>query len=165
VAALDRAELRDGVRVLFATLGEVDASWDASLPGGVIHGDLFRDNLRWEDDRIVGVLDWESASDGLLLYDLSVTMLAWCFDDHMRWDLARAMFDGYRSTRELEPRERSFVRTALLAAAARFTVTRITDYHLREGSAHVKKDWRRFLARLEAVRALSTDELTELLCA
>ncbi len=159
VATLERPELTDALSTLDRTLDEVDAAWDDALPGGVIHGDLFRDNLRWDEGRIVGILDWESASNGLYGYDLAVTILAWCFDERMRWDLARALVDGYRSSRELLPVERSFLRTALLAAAARFTTTRITDYHLREGSAQVKKDWRRFFARLSAVAALDSHEI------
>jgi homoserine kinase type II len=159
VRELDRPELSAAVEVLFETLDEVEAGWDSTLPTGVIHGDLFRDNVRWEDHRIVGALDWESASDGLYVYDLAVAMLAWCYGDALDWELARAMARGYAAARPLEPAERAFLRTALLAAAARFTVTRITDYHLREGSAQVKKDWRRFEARLMAVRALDATEI------
>lgn len=151
IAALDREELREATTRLREVLDEVDASWDPSLPQGVVHGDLFRDNVRWSDSTVVGVLDWESASDGLYVYDLAVTILAWCFDDGLRWDLARAMTRAYAAARPLEPNEEGQLRTALLAASARFTVTRITDYHLREGATQVKKDWRRFAARLEAV--------------
>jgi homoserine kinase type II len=161
VAALDRAELRGALQILGETLDEVDAAPTDELPRGVIHGDLFRDNLRWDGGRVVGVLDWESASDGLFVYDLAVTVLAWCFDDRLRWDLASALVQGYESVRGLAATECAFVRTALLAAAARFTVTRITDYHLREGSAQVKKDWRRFFARLEEVRALDVRVVRE----
>jgi homoserine kinase type II len=161
VRALDRPELREAVGRLFETLDEVEAAWDPSLPSGVIHGDLFRDNVRWEGHRIVGALDWESASDGLYVYDLAVTLLAWCYGDALDWRLARALTRGYERARPLEPAERAFLRTALSAAAARFTVTRITDYHLREGQAQVKKDWRRFEARLRAVRALDAATLAD----
>ncbi|HBQ14869.1 MAG TPA: homoserine kinase [Myxococcales bacterium] len=157
IAPLERPELREAVTLLRATLDEVDAAWDPGLPGGVIHGDLFRDNLRWEGDAVVGVLDWESASDGLWVYDLAVTQLAWCYGDALSEPLLRAMERGYASVRPLEPAERRFLRIARLAAAARFTVTRITDYHLREGSEQVKKDWRRFRDRLVASAALHAD--------
>lgn len=154
IRAHDRPELRDATAVLTGVLEEVEERWDASLPSGVIHGDLFRDNVRWRGVRIVGGLDWESASDGLYVYDLAVAILAWCYDDHLDWDLARSLARGYGSQRPLLAAERAFLRVALLAAAARFTVTRITDYYLREGTRQVKKDWRRFEARLHAVRAL-----------
>lgn len=161
VAALGRPELGEAVGTLRATLDEVDAAWDRTLPSGVIHGDLFRDNVRWEGQRIVGALDWESASDGLFVYDLAVAILAWCYGDAPQWPLAAAMVGGYASVRPLEPDEGAFLRTALMAAAARFTTTRITDYHLREGSTQVKKDWRRFYDRLGAVRALDAAALAD----
>ena len=118
IAPLERPELREAVTLLRATLDEVDAAWDPGLPGGVIHGDLFRDNLRWEGDAVVGVLDWESASDGLWVYDLAVTQLAWCYGDALSEPLLRAMERGYASVRPLEPAERRFLRIARLAAAA-----------------------------------------------
>ncbi|MGF1467269.1 MAG: homoserine kinase [Sandaracinaceae bacterium] len=153
VKALRRAELADALQEVGGALDAVDAAWDTSLPSGIVHGDLFRDNVRWEGPRIVGALDWESASHGLYVYDLAVCLLSWCYGDAFRWDLARAMARGYEGVRPLEWAERRFLPVALTAAAARFTITRITDYHLRAGSAQVHKDYRRFLARLRLVRA------------
>ena len=160
IRALDREELRRATARLGEVLDEVDAGWDPTLPSGVVHGDLFRDNVRWSGPSVVGVLDWESASDGVLLYDLAVAILAWCFDDVLRWDLARAMTTAYSDARPLRTAERAQLRNVLLQAAARFTVTRITDYHLRDGAAQVKKDWRRFEARLEAVAEQETREVS-----
>src|SRR5262249_49667961 len=53
----------------------------APLPEGIIHGDLFPDNVLYDGDRLVALLDFEQASDGAPAYDLAVTVLAWCFDD------------------------------------------------------------------------------------
>lgn len=49
------------------------------LPRGIVHGDLFRDNVRWEGDTLLALLDWESASSGVLLFDVAVVLLAWCW--------------------------------------------------------------------------------------
>lgn len=153
IVALDRTELREATRDLAAALDRVDAEWDDTLPSGVIHGDLFRDNLRWNGDAIAGILDWESASDGAFVYDLAVTILAWCFGAAMDWELARAMVAGYEAERSLEASERAALPLALESAAARFTITRITDFHLRDaGGKQITKDWRRFHARLLAAR-------------
>ncbi|MBX3270038.1 MAG: homoserine kinase [Sandaracinaceae bacterium] len=152
VAALDRPELREAVGVLYTTLDELDGTWPAELPGGVVHGDLFRDNVRWEGDAIACVLDWESAADDAFVYDLAVTTLAWCFGDTLEAPLVEAMWAGYEAVRPLSDREARARPLALRAAAARFTVTRITDYHLRSGGAQVTKDWRRFYRRLLCVR-------------
>lgn len=152
IAQLDRPELREAVGVLRETLDEVDARWDPTLPSGVIHGDLFRDNVRWTDGAITCVLDWESAADGAFVYDAAVTALAWCYGDHLERPLVDALLAGYEAIRPLTDAERAALPLAMQAAATRFTVTRITDFHLREDAAQVKKDWRRFYDRLLAVR-------------
>lgn len=153
-------ELLEVERRLTSVLDEVESSWPEALPKGVIHGDLFRDNVRWEGERIVALIDWESASDGLYVYDVMVTVLAWCYGDVFEWELARALLRGYQSARPLIPAELTGLRTAALAATVRFTTTRITDFYLRQASGErVYKDYRRFLARLEAISAFEAEEL------
>jgi homoserine kinase type II len=132
-----------------------------SLPTGVVHGDLFRDNVLFRraegagHDDIVALLDFESASDGPFAYDLAVTVLAWCFGDTLDTELARSLIEGYASVRPLEQQEREGLRTELAIAALRFTTTRITDYAMPRAGVgeRVIKDWRRFWARLGAVEA------------
>src|SRR5690606_10953962 len=70
-------------------------------PRGVIHGDLFRDNVLWNRDHISAVLDFESACEGSFAYDLMVTALAWCYGERLDLELVRAMFAGYESVRPL----------------------------------------------------------------
>lgn len=165
--AAGRPELAAGIARLRAALAEVRAGTPAGLPTGVIHGDLFRDNVRWDGDRIVAILDWESASDGALAYDLMVAVLAWCFGDSLSWELASAMVSGYASVRPLEPLERGALRIVGMAAATRFSATRITDYYLRSGGIgeRVIKDWRRFLARLETLASMPSEEVASHLVA
>lgn len=153
VVALDRPELREATGVLLDALDALGAL-DGALPRGVIHGDLFRDNVRWDGDRVVGILDWESASDGELVYDLAVAILAWCYGDGLDLRLVAALREGYESLRPLEPREVAQLGAALRGAAVRFAVTRITDYHLRNAEQVRMKDWRRFYDRLHAVATL-----------
>jgi len=160
-----QAELTDAIGKVRAALGEVDSDLPADLPTGVVHGDLFRDNVRFEGDTLIAVIDWESASDEARVYDLAVTILAWCVGDDLDLELARAMCGAYAVRRPLADVERRSLRLAAMAAAARFTATRITDYHLRgdAGGARVMKDYRRFLARLERVSAFEAGELAEAL--
>jgi homoserine kinase type II len=114
---------------------------------------MFRDNVLFEGSRITAIIDWESACDNALLYDLAVVLLAWCWGDALDVSLARALVESYRAERPLEEIEiASFAQVAGLAAV-RFSATRITDFHLRGGDG-VKKDYRRFLARLQALEAL-----------
>ncbi|GAC1353206.1 MAG: hypothetical protein NVSMB1_24240 [Polyangiales bacterium] len=129
------------------------------LPTGVIHGDLFRDNVLWKASEgphrndIVAIIDFESASCGRFAYDLAVAVLAWCFGDTLDATLVRAMVSGYQSKRPLHPEEREGFRAELAMAAIRFGVTRLTDYALRTNAIgeRVVKDWRRFHARLAVV--------------
>ncbi len=141
-------------------------SWGArrrsDVPTGVVHGDLFRDNVLWAsqsgDDHatIVALLDFESASDGRFVYDVAVTVLAWSYGDDFSEPIARAIVSGYESVRPLEPVEREALRAELAIAALRFTTTRITDYALRSGvGARVVKDWRRFWSRFQAVETIA----------
>jgi len=157
-----RPELDAPLERLERALEEAKREWPNDAPIGVIHGDLFRDNVHWgEGDRIVAVLDWESASDGVFMFDVMVAVLAWTYDDALRWDLARALVRGYREVRELDPSEWRALRPCGIAAAARFSVTRITDFYLRSGAigARVQKDYRRFLSRLEELSGSTHEEL------
>jgi homoserine kinase type II len=135
---------------------------DPTLATGVIHGDLFRDNVLFAEETgpraadVVALLDFESASDGVFAYDLAVCVLSWCFGDDFDRALVAAMVDGYARVRPLEPRERRGLVVETKLAALRFTVTRITDYAMRAGlGARVMKDWRRFWRRYEGVDAIA----------
>ncbi len=159
-ASHGRPELEAPIALLRAVCDEVDREEPADLPRGVIHGDLFRDNVRFEGDRIVAAIDWESASDGVLVYDLVVTMLAWTYGDAFEWPLARAMVSAYDAVRPLAPAEWAALRIVAMGACARFATTRITDFHLKQGvGERTHKDFRRFLARLDAIRGTSAEDL------
>ncbi len=158
----DRRDLDEPITRLEQTAQALVREEPRGVPSGVIHGDLFRDNVRFEDDSIVSVLDWESASDGPLAYDLAVAVLAWCFGDEMEWELAQALLSGYMEQRTLPVSERLSLHAFFRRACVRFATTRIADIELRPAIGERKvKDYRRFLARLEAIEA----ETAEGLCA
>jgi homoserine kinase type II len=139
------------VRALYARL--VPAR-DASLPSGIVHGDLFRDNVLWQKGELAALLDFESVFHGPFVYDLMVTIAAWCYRDAFDVSLARALVDGYVGARPLTPAERASVRVEGALACLRFVTSRITDFELRAApGARPARDFRRFLARLEAIEA------------
>lgn len=151
---LGRDDLLDAITRLERATDELLSAEAPEVERGVIHGDLFRDNARWSGESLLSVLDWESASDGPLVYDLAVAILAWCFDDAMNWELARALVAGYLEERTLPSSERAALRVFLRFACIRFAATRITDIALRPAaSERPTKDYRRFLARLDAIEA------------
>jgi homoserine kinase type II len=145
------------VPALSQALERARAARDPDLPGGLVHGDLFRDNVLWEKGgRIAALLDFESACEGTYAYDLMVTVLSWCFGNDFDERLARSMRRGYERIRPLTEPEKESLYGEGTFAALRFTVTRITDYAMRTGAAgpRVVKDWRRFERRFERLQEL-----------
>jgi homoserine kinase type II len=114
----------------------------SSLPQGVIHADLFRDNVLFVDERLTGVIDFYYACNDSLAYDLAVTLNDWCFEADGTLNPARwqAMTNAYRARRELSEAEREHWPLLLRAAALRFWLSRLYDWTFpREGDVvHVK---------------------------
>lgn len=154
-ASAGRPELEAPIARLRALLDALDAEEPEGLPRGVVHGDLFRDNVRFDGERIHAAIDWESAADGVLAYDLMVTVLAWCVGDRLDFDLARTMVRAYDAERPLTNAEWGALRFLGRAVCARFATTRITDFHLRAvtAGAEPKRRFARFLERLDAIEA------------
>ncbi|MGH8461370.1 MAG: homoserine kinase [Stenotrophobium sp.] len=114
----------------------------AALPQGVIHADLFRDNVLFVDERLTGAIDFYYACNDALSYDLAVTLNDWCFEpdghlNHARW---ATMTAAYRARREPEPSECAAWPLVLRAAALRFWLSRLYDWTFpREGDVvHIK---------------------------
>jgi homoserine kinase type II len=143
---------------------EARAAARAALPRGVIHGDLFVDNVLEGEDGFV-LLDFEQASDGTLAYDLAVCVNAWCYGDAYVAERARAMVAGYERVRPLGADERAGLYVEARAGAMRFTVTRITDVELNAGATpfvRANKRFERYHARLRALRAMGEAGFGEL---
>nr|MBA3538676.1 phosphotransferase [Deltaproteobacteria bacterium] len=126
---------------------------------GIIHGDLFRDNVLWEDGQVTAVLDFEQASGGSLVYDLAVCINDWCWTNEPRLELASALIAGYQTVRPLTVHDRTALPIEVRVAAARFTITRITDVYLAR-LTNPEKDFRAFLARVEAWRGGALGQLS-----
>lgn len=160
ITATNDPALAHAIAVLREELAVARGSHGPMMPRhGIIHGDLFRDNVLWDGGRISAILDFEQASGGSLVYDLAVCINDWCWDGAPRIDLAAALIEGYRRVRPLTHADRAALPIAIRTAAMRFTITRITDVYLAKVD-NPDKDFRAFLARCEAWRGPALGQLT-----
>lgn len=146
--------LLEAQRILGPQLQKLSETRATDLPMGLIHGDLFIDNVLFAaDGQLTALLDFEQASWGRLAYDIAVTVLAFGFGhDDFRVDVTRALLDAYCEVRRPTSQERDAFGAELEFAACRFAVTRITDvYTRRDLGAPGGKDFNRYLARLRCV--------------
>jgi homoserine kinase type II len=120
---------------------------------GLIHQDLFPDNVLVDGGRL-WLLDFEQATEGRLLYDLAVALNAWCWEGDAI--VARDLVSGYREARALSTEEEGTLVDEARLAAARFTITRVTDVFLDAAATDDlkrRKDFRDYARRLAWWRA------------
>ncbi|HET8705077.1 MAG TPA: homoserine kinase [Pseudomonadales bacterium] len=96
------------------------------LPATIIHGDLFRDNVLFENETLTGILDFYYCCTDAMIYDIAVTAVDWCFDENNQWVESRfqGMLVGYEYIRKLHPVERDSFHSLLAQACSRFWLAR-----------------------------------------
>nr|CRH06710.1 Homoserine kinase [Candidatus Magnetococcus massalia] len=123
----------------------------ADLPTGIGHGDLFPDNTLFDGEVLTGVIDFHYACTLPWIYDLAITLCAWGFDtqgDYQHKNF-KALWRGYTEARSMQADERAMLPIAMQAAALRFSLSRLRDWHFpREGEQVMRKDPEPFLRML-----------------
>ena len=121
-------------------LDALDKFWPRDLPDGVIHADLFPDNVFFLGDRLSGLIDFYFACTDTLAYDVAVCLNAWCFEPDHSYNVTkgRALLRSYANVRALSAAERAALPMLARGAAMRFLLTRLVDWLAVPGGALVK---------------------------
>jgi homoserine kinase type II len=130
--AAPRADgLKQGLRETVATeLALLEKNWPRQLPQGVIHADLFPDNVFFLGDKLSGLIDFYFACTDTLAYDVAVCLNAWCFETDHSYNVTkgRALLQAYDKLRPLSAVEREALPLLCRGAALRFLLTRLVDW-------------------------------------
>ena len=113
-----------------AELDHLDAAWPKDLPSGVIHADLFTDNVFFVGQELSGLIDFYFACADFFAYDLAICLNAWCFEPDGSFNITKgaAMIAGYQSIRPLDPAEVEALPVLGRGSALRFMLTRLVDW-------------------------------------
>lgn len=111
-------------------LAFVEANWPSDLPPGIIHADLFPDNVFFLKGELSGLIDFYFACNDLLAYDVAICINAWCFETDGSFNVTKAtrMLAGYNSVRQLSKREVEALPILCRGSALRFLLTRLYDW-------------------------------------
>jgi homoserine kinase type II len=123
--------LQHGLRALLrAELDYLEHAWPSHLPEGVIHADLFPDNVFFLGDTLSGLIDFPFACNDILAYDIAICLNAWCFEPDHSFNVtkARAFLHAYRRERALTDAEQDALPLLARGAALRFLLTRLVDF-------------------------------------
>ena len=129
-------EYKNLFELINTELDFLDKNWPKNLPSGIIHSDLFQDNVLFNNNVISGIIDFYFACNDYYAYELGICINAWCFNSHNKFDTKKAvaMLNSYQNYRKLSEKEKKALPALLRGAAMRFLLTRLYDriYHSEE---------------------------------
>jgi homoserine kinase type II len=150
---------RDLAPFLAAELAYLEQAWPRDLPQGVIHADLFPDNVFFLGNKLSGLIDFYFACTDALAYDVAICLNAWCFEGDNSFNVtkARAMLSAYRDVRALSAQEYGALQVLARGAAMRFALTRLYDWLNTPQGAFVKpKDPMEYVRKLRFHRTVAS---------
>ena len=146
---------KDLPKLIEENLDDVEKNWPANLPRGIIHADLFHDNIFFIKDKFSGIIDFYFSCEDFLAFEIAICFNALCFDglkENLSFNVTKAknFIDGYTSIRKLSDEEKNNIKVLSQGAALRFLLTRVFDAINKVEGAIVKiKDPVEYLKRLE----------------
>ena len=129
--------LAEGMQQTVTTrLEQILSDWPSDLPHGIIHADLFPNNVLFVGDRLTGLIDFYFACEDILAYDIAICLNSWCFETDGSFNMKKslALIQGYESVRRLSVAEKEAIPVLAAGSAMRFFLTRLYDW------THTPKD-------------------------
>ncbi len=126
--------------------------WPKNLPQGIIHADLFPDNIFFTNNKVSGIIDFYFACNDFFAYEIAICINSLCFDNNSTFNMTKAknLIDGYTSIRTLSEDEKKYLPILSMGAAMRFFLTRLYDFYHTDNKADVKiKDPFEYLKKIE----------------
>ncbi len=152
LCAGDADRVLDGLAAeLESELAHLEANWPEALPSGVIHADVFPDNVFFMGNRLSGIIDYYFACNDFFAYELATCLNAWCFETDGAFNVtkARLLLQRYRDTRPISAVELEALPLLARGSALRFLLTRLYDWLNHPPGAFVKpKDPIEYLKKL-----------------
>ena len=142
-------------KLIESNLNDVEKNWPMDLPKGIIHADLFCDNIFFKDDKFNGIIDFYFSCNDFYALEIAICFNALCFDgskDNLSFNVTKAknFMDGYSQLRKLNKSERENIKILSQGSALRFLLTRVFDsIYTVEGAIVKVKDPMEYLVRLE----------------
>ena len=136
-------------------LDVIEKKWPKNIPSGIIHADLFSDNIFFKDDKLSGIIDYYFSCHDFYAFEIAICLNALCFEgknENLSFNVTKSkkFIDGYSSIRQLTEKEKKSLKVLCQGAAIRFLLTRVFDYlNLTEGAIVKIKDPIEYLKRLE----------------
>jgi homoserine kinase type II len=146
-------------KLIARELDHLEANWPRELPAGVIHADLFPDNIFFHHGDVSGLIDFYFACNDAFGYDLAICLNAWCFEADHSFNITKgqALLRGYQAVRRLTEAERTMMPLLARGAALRFLLTRAYDWLNTADDAFVKpKDPLEYARRLRFHQTITT---------
>jgi homoserine kinase type II len=152
-------EIRPGLaEELASELAQIEAAWPRDLPGGIIHADLFPDNVFFRGEKVSGLIDFYFACSDFLAYDIAICLNAWCFESDGSFNVtkARLLLSNYRAVRPISAAELAALPLLARGSALRFLLTRLYDWLNQSAGAMVRpKDPLEYLQKLRFHRGVT----------